>query len=602
MTYGIGPGKYTVLAVCQVIHYASGFLFLIAVCLLRQRVSVVVWLLVFLKILSHSDLGNKPLPISFLGSGLVFSLHNGLPLSSSSGLTVSLRNGLPCVAVCYRETIHDYYVQFTKLINDMRNIKMIMSRMQLNSKFVNNMLPEWGRFIKAVKLNKGLRDSNYDQLYAYLKQHEAHANENKMMLDRFTQHTVDPLALVSNVSHQQYYSQSSTTLPSTHVQPHFADPTHHDSGLSPTDKLIKNLTNTLALLTQSYLKPINSELHQTQRTKPLFKTAWLLFRMFRVDKTKVKGTMQGEQVQLNLEYFKDKMLPMQAQENGVVLNEEQLLFIACGQDNIVDEDVDEPPIQDLTLNVDNVFQADECNAFDSDVDEAPTKHTMFMVNLSSVDPVCDEASPSYDSDILSEDNANPVVQNNVSSVQHDASMMIINEMHEQTTQRASVKAHPKVDGSLKEENLKKELHSVKMQLNFTINHNKSMAEEVTSLKNNFQHKENKYLEEFLDMKALKEKAEDKLFKQDQSLQTVHMLCKPKSYYDEQRKVAVGYKNPLYLIRAKKVKPALYNGHEIIKSHHVLAIVQNSEDTLEIAKITKKKMNDKMKPLCDRTKH
>ncbi|GJX05279.1 hypothetical protein Tco_0191195 [Tanacetum coccineum] len=53
----------------------------------------------------------------------------------------------------------------------------------LNSKFVNNMLPEWGKFVTAVKLNRGLRDSNYDQLYAYLKQHEAHANENKMNVD-----------------------------------------------------------------------------------------------------------------------------------------------------------------------------------------------------------------------------------------------------------------------------------------------------------------------------------------------------------------------------------------------------------------------------------
>ncbi|GKC00765.1 hypothetical protein Tco_0986901 [Tanacetum coccineum] len=150
------------------------------------------------------------------------------------------------------ETIHDYYVWFAKLINDMRNIKMTMSRMQLNSKFVNNMLPEWGRFVTAVKLNRGLRDSNYDQLYAYLKQHEAHANENKMMLDRFTQHTVDPLALMSNVSQQQYYSQSSTTPPSIHLQPHFADNTQLDSGLSPTDNLVENLTNTLALLTQSY--------------------------------------------------------------------------------------------------------------------------------------------------------------------------------------------------------------------------------------------------------------------------------------------------------------------------------------------------------------
>ncbi|GJU34986.1 hypothetical protein Tco_1183340 [Tanacetum coccineum] len=41
------------------------------------------------------------------------------------------------------ETIQGYYVRFTKLINNMRNIKMTMPRMQLNSKFVNNMLPEW---------------------------------------------------------------------------------------------------------------------------------------------------------------------------------------------------------------------------------------------------------------------------------------------------------------------------------------------------------------------------------------------------------------------------------------------------------------------------
>ncbi|GJT45078.1 retrovirus-related pol polyprotein from transposon TNT 1-94, partial [Tanacetum coccineum] len=104
----------------------------------------------------------------------------------------------------------------------------------------------------------------------------------------------------------------------------------------------------------------------------------------------------------NSEYFKDKMLLMQAQENGVALDEEQLLFISGGQDNVVDEDVDEQPVQDLALNVDNVFQADDCDAFDSDVDEAPTAQIMFMENLSSAGPIYDEASPSYDSDILSE--------------------------------------------------------------------------------------------------------------------------------------------------------------------------------------------------------
>ncbi|GJW03603.1 hypothetical protein Tco_1562459 [Tanacetum coccineum] len=159
-----------------------------------------------------------------------------------------------------------------------------------------------------------------------------------------------------------------------------------------------------------------------------------------------------------------------------------------------------------------------------------------------------------------------------------------------------------VDRNRKEENLKRELHSVKLQLTSTINHNKSMVEEVMCLKKDFKQKENKYLEEFLDMKALKEMVEDKLYKQDQSLQTIHMLCKPKPYYDEQNKVAISYKNPLCLTRAKQVQPALYNGHEIIKTNHVPAIVHNSEDTLEIAEITRKKMNDKMKdPECVKKK-
>ncbi|GJY58093.1 integrase, catalytic region, zinc finger, CCHC-type containing protein [Tanacetum coccineum] len=129
-----------------------------------------------------------------------------------------------------------------------------------------------------------------------------------------------------------------------------------------------------------------------------------------------------------------------------------------------------------------------------------------------------------------------------------------------------------------------------------------MVEEVTSLKKDFKQKENKYLEEFLDMKALKGKVKDKLYKQDQSLQKVHLLCKLKPYYNEQNKVAIGYKNPLCLTRAKQVQPALYNGHEIIKPNQVPDIMHNSEDTLEIAEITRKKMNDKMKdPECVKKK-
>ncbi|GKG32983.1 hypothetical protein Tco_0430493, partial [Tanacetum coccineum] len=69
-----------------------------------------------------------------------------------------------------------------------------------------------------------------------------------------------------------------------------------------------------------------------------------------------------------------------------------LLFLAREQVTNFDDDVD-----DLALNMDHVFEADQCDAFDSDVNEAPTTQTMFMANISSEDPIYDEAGPSYGS-------------------------------------------------------------------------------------------------------------------------------------------------------------------------------------------------------------
>ncbi|GJY63851.1 hypothetical protein Tco_0465311 [Tanacetum coccineum] len=84
--------------------------------------------------------------------------------------------------------------------------RMTMPNIQLNSKFVNNMSPEWDRFVTAVKLNKGLKETNHKQLYTYLKQHEKHVAQDRLIIERITLATNDQLAFVSTV---QPHAQSS---------------------------------------------------------------------------------------------------------------------------------------------------------------------------------------------------------------------------------------------------------------------------------------------------------------------------------------------------------------------------------------------------------
>nr|GEV19650.1 hypothetical protein [Tanacetum cinerariifolium] len=92
------------------------------------------------------------------------------------------------------ESLHKYYLGFTQLINDMNIYNMKMKQFQVNTKFLNSLPPEWSKFVTDVKLVKDLHTTNFDQLHAYLEQHELHVNEVRLLRER----NQDPLAFMVN--------------------------------------------------------------------------------------------------------------------------------------------------------------------------------------------------------------------------------------------------------------------------------------------------------------------------------------------------------------------------------------------------------------------
>ncbi|GJR71212.1 retrovirus-related pol polyprotein from transposon TNT 1-94, partial [Tanacetum coccineum] len=117
------------------------------------------------------------------------------------------------------ETLHEYYLRFTLLLNDMNIYKMPLEQFQVNTKFLNTLPDEWSKFVTDVKLVKDLHTTNVDQLHAHLQQHERHAIEVRLMHER----NPDPLALVAGFwslsqQHVSPYQSSQFLTPYQHHQ------------------------------------------------------------------------------------------------------------------------------------------------------------------------------------------------------------------------------------------------------------------------------------------------------------------------------------------------------------------------------------------------
>ncbi|GJX11208.1 hypothetical protein Tco_0201067 [Tanacetum coccineum] len=75
------------------------------------------------------------------------------------------------------ETIESYYTRFYKLMNEMIRNNLIVATMQVNVQFLQQLQPEWSRFVTIVKQQHKLDEVSYHKLFDILKQYQKEVDE-----------------------------------------------------------------------------------------------------------------------------------------------------------------------------------------------------------------------------------------------------------------------------------------------------------------------------------------------------------------------------------------------------------------------------------------
>ncbi|GJU85813.1 retrovirus-related pol polyprotein from transposon TNT 1-94 [Tanacetum coccineum] len=503
--------------------------------------------------------------------------------------------------------------------------KMQLEQFQVNTKFLNTLPAEWSKFDTDVKLVKDLHTTNVDQIHAHLEQHERHANEVRLMHERNS----DPLALVAshqmtqfpyqshqhsykNSQHQQQVSpyqssqyeaplesqqhsvnQSSTPLSITYPSNNYQSSVHHNiySPLSSIPQLEyappERQTYFAASTTRTYTPGASRSNYGKQRTVICYNCKGEGHMSKQCTKPKRK---QDDS------WFKEKVLLVQAQAHGQILNEEELAFLA-------DPDIPEGQATQTVITHNAAYQADDLDAYDSDCDELNTAKVALMANLSH-----------YGSDALAEVHNHDNVNNNminqaVQAMQSFEQSNVVNHSETEITSDSNIIPYSHINDTLTAEleRYKEQVKVLKEGQNFDLRSNnnvsnscaqsveidrlkqtlfeqlkekESLMQTVILLKNDFKKEESRNIDKEIAFEKRIKQLDNIVYKRDQSAQTVYMLTKPQFFYDHTTKQALGFQNSFYLKKAQQLEPNLYDGN-VIKNMSAI-VIPNSEEILMLA--------------------
>ncbi|GJS28482.1 retrovirus-related pol polyprotein from transposon TNT 1-94 [Tanacetum coccineum] len=186
------------------------------------------------------------------------------------------------------ESMESYYSRFYKLMNELTRNNLQVTTMQVNVQFLQQLQPEWSRFVTVVKQSKEIDTISYHKLFDILKQYQKEVND--IRAERIAK-SANPLALLAAAQpySDNYYqapkpqrtnATSSSTRPSSstrHKGKEIAKPvTPQSESVSDEDsdpeqaQRDKDMQKNLALLAKYFkklYKPTNNNLRTSSNSR-----------------------------------------------------------------------------------------------------------------------------------------------------------------------------------------------------------------------------------------------------------------------------------------------------------------------------------------------
>nr|GEV98220.1 hypothetical protein [Tanacetum cinerariifolium] len=265
-------------------------------------------------------------------------------------------------------------------------------------------------------------------------------------------------------------------------------------------------------------------------------------------------------------YLQTQLLIAQKEEAGIQLQAEEYDLMAAAAD--LDE------IEEVNANYILIANLQQSSTSGTQTDSAPVYDS--------------DGSAENDNDIISEDTSVELGGKTVEQhpVNFDETRALYDSLYQKLATK--VKKVNSVNRKLKETNADLTIELARFKI----------KQEKKRLKSEFKNREDKLPDKQIQLEKKIKELNNILLKTGQSIQTIHMLSpKPNSFYHTEHKMALGYQNPFYLKQAQKKQQSLYDGKVLLEKHGP-PVVHDSEETLQLAQESHKKMkqmNKEIKP-------